>query len=1071
MFKKLSVMLFISIFSLSVFGQNTVTLSGNVVDEQGAAIAGASVKIVNQATNLTRQTVTNEDGFFTIPLLPPSNYQLSVTKSGFADFSRKDLTLNVGDQKSLQVQMKVGGVAATVEVNSDASLISDSASVSTTINRQFVENLPLNGRSLQSLINLTPGTVQTNSGEFGGGGQFSVNGQRSNANYFTIDGVSANIGVGTGYVIGQASGSLPGLSALGGTNNLVSIEALQEFRVLTSGFAPEFGRMSGGQVQIVTRSGTKEFRGTLFNYVRNDIFDANDFFSNANGLKRPALRQNDFGGVIGGPVPLPKIKDKTFFFFSYEGLRLRQPQSQLVVTPSLRIRNLVAPALRPILNAFPTPTGAEFINPTTGLPTGTAPLAVSYSDPSTLDATSIRIDHNINDSFKIFGRYNNSPSESSRRGDAPFYAGAMSVVGNRKIKTETLTLGSTNIFGSTITNDFRFNFSRSSADSQFTIDNFGGAVAPNVSTLLPSFVTSENGLFFFDTRDAGVLSYGRDSLNTIGQLSFVNNLSLAVSNHSLQFGVDYRRLTPLLAKTDDGQGLYSNFLNYNGISGNGELTDIVAQNTSGLVLSTFTGYSSNYNQYPAATLIQNFSLYAQDTWRPNRRATITYGVRYEVNPAPTGRDGTEFIAVRNPYDPARTTFEPRGTPLYATTWNNFAPRLGVSYALSQKAGRETIIRGGIGSFYDLGVGSSIFAASGFPFNTGGSLNGSSTSFPLTPAFTARPSFAQSSGFSEAAAPDANLKLPRTWQLNLSVEQSLGSNQTISASYIGALGRKLTISEYVYTTIPNFYAFVTTRNGASSDYHALQIQFQRRLSRGVQILSNYAWSHSIDNASTDTLLVGSNFAEQNLNRGSSDFDLRHSFNTAVTWNLPTPKTGRIGRMILGGFSLDGLLNIRSAPVVNLIGGYAYGGQSYRVSRPDYIGGQPFYISDSTVAGGKRLNPAAFVSPPTDPNGNVTRQGTLGRGVVRGFGLTQFDLALRRQFNFNERLNLQVRLEAFNVLNQSNFASPVAEISSPLFGQATRMYNRGFGSGGVTSGFNPLYQSGGPRSMQLSLKLNF
>jgi hypothetical protein len=743
----------------------------------------------------------------------------------------------------------------------------------------------------------------------------------------------------------------------------------------------------------------------------------------------------------------------------------------VVLTPSLRVRNLVAPALRPILNAFPTPTGPEFINATTGLPTGTAPLAVSYSDPSRLDATSIRIDHDVNENFKIFGRYNNSPSTAQRRGDAPFNAGAMSAYSTKKIKTETLTLGSTNIFGSKISNDFRFNFSRSSADSRFTIDNFGGAVAPDVATLLPSFVTGENGLFFFDSRDAGVLSYGRDSLNTIGQLNFVDNVTFVTGNHSLQFGVDYRRMTPLLAKTDDGQGLYSNFLNYNGISGNGELTTVQAQNTPGLILSNSTGYSSTYNQYPAPTLVQNFSLYAQDTWRVNRRATLTYGVRYEVNPAPKGRDGAKFIVVRNPYNPAQTSFGTAGDELYATTYNNFAPRVGLAYSLSQKGGRETVVRGGVGLFYDLGLGSSIFAASGFPFNTGGSLNGSSTAFPLSTAFTARPTFAQSSGFSEAAAPDPNLKLPRVWQFNLAVEQSLGSNQSVSVSYVGALGKKLTISEYVYTTIPNFYAFVTTKNGATSDYHALQIQFQRRLSRGVQVLSNYVWSHSIDNASTDTLLVGSNFSELNRNRGSSDFDLRHSFNTAVSWNLPTLKTGRIAKAILGGFSLDGLFNARSAPVVNLIGGYAYGGQSYRVSRPDYVGGQPIYIQDPTVAGGKRLNQAAFISPPTDANGNVTRQGTLGRGTVRGFSLWQFDLAVRRQFNFNERLNLQLKVEAFNVLNRSNFASPVAEISSPLFGQATRMYNRGFGSGGVTSGFNPLYQSGGPRSMQLSAKLNF
>jgi Carboxypeptidase regulatory-like domain/TonB dependent receptor/TonB-dependent Receptor Plug Domain len=1060
---------FLMTLSMSALSQSaTATLSGTVTDPSGANIASATVTLQNSGTGGKHTTTTNDEGLFTLPLLPPGNYTLTVMQTGFATTESRDLVLNVGDQRSLQIQLKVSGVAADVNVTSDVALLNESPSVGTVVNRQFVENLPLNGRSFQSLINLTPGVAPTDAGEFGGGGQFSVNGQRGNANYFTVDGVSANIGIGTGYVASQgASGALPGLSAQGGTNNLVSIEALEEFRVLTSTFAPEFGRMPGGQVQIVTRSGTNQWRGTLFNYLRNDVFDANDFFGNANGLQRPALRQNDFGGVLGGPV----VRDKAFFFFSYEGLRLRQPQSLVTTTPSLRVRRLVTPALQTMLNAFPTPTGAEFINPTTGLPTGTAPLAASYSDPSTLNATSLRMDYHFTERLKVFGRYNYAPSDSARRGAAPFNAGTLSTIGLTRARTQTLTLGATQVLSARISNDFRFNYSLASTDSRFTIDNFGGAVAPNASTLLPSFVTAENGLLYFDTRDAGVLSFGRDSFNQNQQFNFVNNLSAVTGNHTLQFGVDYRRLLPLLAKTADGKGLYSNFLNYSGISGNGELTDAEARATSGLMLSSLTGYSSTYNQYPAPMLVQNFSAYAQDAWRIGRRATLMYGLRYEVNPAASGRDDARFVVVRNPYDSARATFTTPGTAIYETTWNNFAPRVGLSYALSQRAGRETIVRGGVGLFYDLGAGATNFAASGFPFNTGGSLNGSATTFPLTTQFAARPSFGQSSGFSEVAAPDPNLQLPRVWQFNLAVEQSLGNQQTISATYVGALGRRLILSEYVYTTLPNFYAFVTSTNAARSDYHALQLQFQRRLSKGFQALANYTWSHSIDDASSDTLLLGNQAREARLNRGSSDFDLRQTFNAALTWNVAAPDLGRAGNALLRGFALDAVINARSAPVVNLIGGYAFGGASYRVSRPDYVAGQPLYKIEAKAPGRRVLNPAAFKAPPTDENGNVTRQGTLGRGVVRGFDLWQFDLALRRQFNLTERMNLQFRIEAFNVFNRANFARPVADITNPLFGQATSLFNRGLGAGGTTGGLNPLYQIGGPRSLQMSLKLHF
>jgi hypothetical protein len=251
----------------------------------------------------------------------------------------------------------------------EASLLNESPSVSTVVDRQFAENLPLNGRSFQSLIALTPGAVATRTGS-SAGGQFSINGQRPNANYFTVDGVSANIGISTQNRFGQAAaGSLPGLSVSGGTNSLVSVEALQEFKIQTSAYAPEFGRQAGGQIQIATRSGGNEFSGSVFNYFRNEAFDANDFFSNRAGLQRPATRQNDFGGVIGGPVFFPAFgeggspiyngRDRTFFFFSHEGLRLSQPQSALLVVPTVAVRNAAPVNVRPFLNAYPLPNGRQ----------------------------------------------------------------------------------------------------------------------------------------------------------------------------------------------------------------------------------------------------------------------------------------------------------------------------------------------------------------------------------------------------------------------------------------------------------------------------------------------------------------------------------------------------------------------------------------------------------------------------------------------------------------------------------------------------------------------------------------
>src|SRR5262249_35554866 len=374
-------------------------------------------------------TVTNGEGFFTLPLLPPGTYTLRAEHEGFAQVLVENVVLNVGDQKTLQIKLKTGDVKEVVNVTAETPLINESPAVATIVDRQFVENMPLNGRSFQTLFRLTPGTVLTKTAEAKEQGQFSVNGQRGDTNYFTIDGVSANISVSTGGGIGQAnSGSLPGLSAPGGTKSLGSVDAFQEFKIPTSTYSPSFGRQPGGQISIATRSGTNDFHGTLFEYFRNDVLDANDWFANANRLSKPAERQNDFGGVIGGPLLLPRFgeggplfysgKNRTFFFFSYEGLRLRQPQVGLTEVPSLcfRGRDLcpagqhpACPAIQPLLNALPQPNGQMVRN-------GVAQFNASFSNPSSLDATSIRIDHAVNNRLTLFGRYNHAPSDAGQRG-------------------------------------------------------------------------------------------------------------------------------------------------------------------------------------------------------------------------------------------------------------------------------------------------------------------------------------------------------------------------------------------------------------------------------------------------------------------------------------------------------------------------------------------------------------------------------------------------------------------------------------------------------------------------------
>src|SRR5712691_3007600 len=391
------VLLFLISYSPILRAQSTnASLTGRVTDPSKSFIGDAKLAAINTATNFRYETATNASGEYYLANLSPGLYQIEIEKAGFKKLIKPDVILHVQDALAIGFEMILGSATESITVESGARLLNtESATVSTVIDRTFVENLPLNGRSFQTLIMLTPGVVVTATA-FDDQGQFSVNGQRADANYFTVDGVSANFGV-TGYfpLLQSGGGALPALTAWGGTNSLVSVDALQEFRVQTSSFAPEFGRTPGGQISIVTRSGTNAFHGTLFEYFRNSVLDARDWFVNFNGLSKPQERQNDFGGVFGGPI----VKDKTFFFFSYEGLRLRQPSSLQTAVPDSSMRQQAPAAMRPYLNAFPVANGAA-------LGAGLAQFNASFSNPSSLDDYSIRVDHAINSKLNLFGRYN-----------------------------------------------------------------------------------------------------------------------------------------------------------------------------------------------------------------------------------------------------------------------------------------------------------------------------------------------------------------------------------------------------------------------------------------------------------------------------------------------------------------------------------------------------------------------------------------------------------------------------------------------------------------------------------------
>ncbi len=372
----------------------TGTISGIVTDPAGSSVAGAEVLVANDATRVQFAGKTNDEGLYVIPNLPPGSYRIQVSKAGFKTIIKPDVTLNIQDALAINFALPLGSVSEIVTIEGGSPLVNvESGSVSTVIGHDLIEKLPLNGRSFNTLLQLTPGVVIAPSSS-SNQGQFSMAGQRTSANNFLVDGVSANFGVSSLASLGTSgTGSAQAFSALGGTSSLVSVEALQEFRVETSSFAPEFGHTPGGQVLLTTRGGTNDLHGGVYEYFRNDVLDANDWFANQAGKPKAPERHNDFGGYFGGPIK----SDKTFFFVSYEGVRLRQPNTMIVQVPSVFARNSAPTVQAVFLNAYPLPDDQT---PTPGVFTGS--FTGNYSNPSTLNAGSVRIDHSFNHKYGIF---------------------------------------------------------------------------------------------------------------------------------------------------------------------------------------------------------------------------------------------------------------------------------------------------------------------------------------------------------------------------------------------------------------------------------------------------------------------------------------------------------------------------------------------------------------------------------------------------------------------------------------------------------------------------------------------
>jgi hypothetical protein len=1042
-----TVLLAVLCFACVARGQSeTATVSGLVTDSSGAIVPKADVQLqsVNRGTVAT--ATTNGAGIYVFASVQPGPYQLTVRKAGFKQVDLLGVIINTQDHIEQNFKLELGSVSESVTVTADTTNINTTdATVSTTIDRNFAENLPLNGRSFQTLILLTPGTVLSGAGN--SFGTFSVNGQRTNSNSFSVDGVSANLGGFLAGVQGSATtnGANPDFTNAGTTQGMVSVDALQEFKIQTSTYAPEFGRQPGGQVSLLTRSGTNSFHGTAFDYFRNTVLDANNWFNDAADLPKAPERQNDFGGTFGGPI----FKDKTFFFFSYEGLRLLAPFTENFVVPSLSLRQGAATSFQPIMNSFPIPNG-----PVSG---DGAVFTLDTSRPTNFDSYAIKVDHTFGSRVHIFGRYSDVKSN--------FEFIAPGDVESDKFESRVLTVGGDFSVSPTLSNELRLNYTvnpSTSIDQQLPL---GEGKPFDASILFPppfalgvdraTFRISLPDLFYNDV-------LGPFSTDSQRQANVLDNVSLTIGSHQLKWGVDYRRLFPILA--------VRNLVSYSVNS----VSDLDAGNVSDI----FTE-----GEAVAHPIYTNFSAYTQDTWRVGRRFTLTYGLRWELNPTPGERDGlNKFIPnVIGINDPATAMLAPAGSPLFKTTYDNFAPRIGAAYQIRQSPKRETVVRAGIGIFYDLNsqtVAQNEVLQRGFA-NDSPDLFG--VSFPVASNVLTIPPVPvpRTPPFVFVDAIDPNLKLPYTLQWNVSLEQGLGQSQSLRVSYVASAGYDLLRQDTLESFSSTFKNLAVLRNASSSSYQSLQIQFNRQLSRGLQALASYTYSHCIDDASDGQTVITAFQVLPNPNedRGDCDFDLRQALRGALTYNIPTWNASHLSRGIFSGWAVEMIGLAQSGSPVDLLGGFT----NFGTVRPDIVPGQPFYLYGAqctstmqalgelaqghSCPGGMALNPAAFISVPTDSQGNAIQQGTLGRNVIRGFGAWQMDFALHRQFNLTDRVNLQFRSEFFNLFNHPNFGSMDTFVGDGTFGLATSTLN------GSLGGLNSLYQIGGPRSIQLALKLSF
>jgi hypothetical protein len=1044
---KLLLLFLIAIYLPLQLAAQRAGIVGSVTDPSGAAVSGATVRATNTNTQLDWQVKTGPQGDYSLELLPPGVYVVEATASNFAPARAEGVQLLVNATRRVDLRLALPQVKENLDVQAVPPLVeTETSEQGLVIGGQMTVDLPLNGRDFLRLARLAPGVSGATDNPSSAAGPFNVDGQRDLSNNILIDGINVNAGGSANGRISLAPGNDPAVGQSGSSMALVSVDAVSEFKVQTQTQTAEFGSFSGAVINVTTKSGTNQLHGSGYEFLRNSDLDANDFFNNANGVGRTPSRNNFFGGTIGGPIR----KDRTFFFASFEELRQGVGVNVDGRVPSLAARAQATGAIKTLIDEYPLPTGPASGDDSAGF-FATATNPVNETD------FSLRLDHRFSSTDDFFARYSFSDSDGLLRS---FYLNTLS---RNRTTLQSGILSEVHRITPQLFNEARFGFVRSASGAIGAADGFGGAspiplnaagdaILPGIDILSLPYAESPNPPEFQNNN----------------LFSFNDDLTYVHGRNDFKFGFWVRRVQDNPNLQPLSSGVY--FFN--------TVADLLNNNPS--------SFFSQAAETDFGVRFTNYAFYGQDDIRITPRLKLNLGLRYELDTVPTEAHG-RFSPLVGLNNIATATLGPPGAPVHNGNYDDFAPRVGFAYQLTSDA--KTVLRGGTGIFYDLPSVNATQLAFGPPFKITNVLLGSALGGPVTvpvnPALlitniTGMPPF----GSAELYDP-TNFRTPFSYEYNLNLQRQLDGKTVVQVSYVGSLGRHLIHLQPLnllnpatgVAPNPNFSAgaLELIESNAVSNYNAFQANVTRRLDHGLELTVSYTWAHSLDDASNPTgtsinsSFTGSNPYDFHAEYASSDFDVRHNVAAAFSYQLPGKSLhSRPAAWVVGGWSLEGVFTLQTGfPYTPILGeDIAGNGDQFAANnqRPNLVPGQPLYIA-STAPPYQVANPAAFAVPAAGTYGNA------GRNILRSSGLDQLDLGLLKTMKASERISVQFRAEFFNALNHANFASPAASGNKLLtagssFGLSAEMANAS--SGGLLL---PLFNSGGPRSIQLALKLLF